>query len=86
MDKNHKYTVEEVLEIVLTLKPEERIQIQKEIQKSILNEQEILDRMNPIHEKYKETYKNNLLLDDPEIEQLVKEDFAKYEATFKALS
>lgn len=57
MDKNHKYTVEEVLEIALTLKPEERIQVQKEIQKSILNEQEILERMNPIHEKYKETYK-----------------------------
>ena len=58
MDPNHKYTVEEVLEIALTLKPEERIQVQKEIQKSILNEQEIHNRINPIHEKYKETYKS----------------------------
>ena len=58
MDPNHKYTFKEVLEIVLTLKPEERIQVQKEIQKSILNEQEILNRINPIHEKYKETYKS----------------------------
>ena len=58
METNHKYTVEEVLEIALTLKNEERIQVQKEIQKSILNGQEILNRINPIDEKYKETYKS----------------------------
>jgi len=57
MEKNHKYTVEEVLEIALTLNPEDRILIQKEIQKSIFNEQEILEKISPIHEKYKETYK-----------------------------
>ena len=57
MDPNHKYTVEEVLEIV-----------------------------NSLEEKDKETLKSNLLLNEPEFEQLVKEDFAKYEATFKALA
>jgi hypothetical protein len=57
MEKNHKYTVEEVLEIV-----------------------------NTLEEKDKETLKSNLLLNEPEFEKLVKEDFAKYEATFKALA
>ena len=57
METNHKYTVEEVLEIV-----------------------------NNLEEKDKETLKSNLLLNEPEFERLVKEDFAKYEATFKALA
>ena len=57
METNHKYTVEEVLEIV-----------------------------NTLEEKDKETLKSNLLLNEPEFERLVKEDFAKYEATFKALA
>ena len=57
MDQNHKYTVEEVLEIV-----------------------------NTLEEKDKETLKSNLLLVEPEFERLVKEDFAKYETTFKALA
>lgn len=57
MEKNHKYTVEEVLEIV-----------------------------NTLEENEKETLKNKLLLTEPEFERLVKEDFAKYETTFKALA
>ena len=57
METNHKYTVEEVLEIV-----------------------------NTLEEKDKETLKSNLLLNEPEFKRLVKEDFAKYEATFKALA
>ena len=57
METNHKYTVEEVLEIV-----------------------------NTLEEKDKETLKSNLLLNEPEFERLVKEDFSKYEATFKALA
>jgi hypothetical protein len=57
MEKNHKYTVEEVLEIV-----------------------------NTLEEKDKETLKSNLLLDEPEFDRLVKEDFAKYEATFRSLA
>lgn len=57
MEKNHKYTVEEVLEIV-----------------------------NTLEEKDKETLKSSLLLNEPEFEKLVKEDFAKYEITFKALT
>lgn len=57
MDKNHKYTVEEVLEIV-----------------------------NTLEDKDKETLKSNLLLNEPEFEKLVKEDFVKYAATFKALA
>ena len=57
MDSQHAYTVEEVLEIALTLKPEERKKVQEEIQKSFLNEKEILDRIEPIHKKYDATYK-----------------------------
>jgi len=57
MDSQHAYTVEEVLEIALTLKPEDRQKVQEQIQKSLLNEQEILDRIEPIHKKYDATYK-----------------------------
>lgn len=57
MDTQHKYTVEEVLEIALKLDSKERDLIQKEIQKSLLNEKDILDRINPYHHKYEETYK-----------------------------
>ena len=45
---------------------------------------EILEIVNSLEDK--ETLKSNLLLDEPEFERLVKEDFAKYEATFKALA
>ncbi len=57
MDQQHMYSVEEVLEIVLTLKPEDRKALQEEIQKSLLNEKDILDKISPIHKKYEATYK-----------------------------
>jgi hypothetical protein len=57
MDSQHAYTVEEVLEIALALKPEDRKKVQEEIQRSFLNEKEILDRIEPIHQKYDATYK-----------------------------
>ena len=57
MDPQHTYTVEEVLEIALTLPPEDRKKVQEEIQKSFLHEKEILDRIEPIHKKYNATYK-----------------------------
>jgi len=57
MDSQHAYTVEEVLEIALTLKPEDRKKVQEEIQKSFLNEKGMLDRLEPIHKKYDATYK-----------------------------
>jgi len=41
--------MEEVLEIALTLKPEDRKIVQEEIQKSLLNEKEILDKISPFH-------------------------------------
>lgn len=57
MDLQHTYTAEEVLEIALTLKPEDRKIVQEEIQKSLLNEKEILNKISPFHQKYEETYK-----------------------------
>jgi len=57
MEPQHAYTVEEVLEIAMTLKPEDRKKVQEEIQKTFLNEKEILDRIDPIHQKYDATYK-----------------------------
>lgn len=57
MDLQHIYTVEEVLEIALTLKPEDRRVVQEEIQKSLFNEKEILDRIFLFHQKYEDTYK-----------------------------
>lgn len=57
MDLQHTYTVEEVLEIALTLKPEDRKIVQEEIQKSLFNEKEILDKISPFHQKYEATYK-----------------------------
>lgn len=57
MASQHIYTVEEVLEIALTLKPDDRKKVQQEIQKSLLNESEILDRIEPFHKKYEATYK-----------------------------
>ncbi len=58
MDLQHTYTIEEVLEIALTLKPEDRKIVQEEIQKSLFNEKEILDRITPFHQKYEATYKD----------------------------
>jgi hypothetical protein len=57
MGSKHIYTVEEVLEIALTLNPEDRKRVQQELQKSLLNESEILDRIEPFHKKYDTTYK-----------------------------
>ncbi len=57
MESQHAYTVEEVLEIALALKLEDRKKVQEEIQKSFLNEKEILDGIEPIHKKYDATYK-----------------------------
>lgn len=57
MDLQHTYTVEEVLEIALTLKPEDRKLVQQKIQKSLFDEKEILDKISSIHQKYEETYK-----------------------------
>ncbi|HCN83893.1 MAG TPA: hypothetical protein DIT07_09785 [Sphingobacteriaceae bacterium] len=57
MNSQHTYTVEEVLEIALTLKPEDRKIVQEEIQKSLLNEKEIIDKISPFHQKYEATYK-----------------------------
>lgn len=57
MDMQHKYTVEEVLEIY-----------------------------NSLEIKDKELVKNKLLIDEADFERLVKEDFIKYDATFKSLA
>lgn len=57
MDQQRNYTVEEVLEIALTLKPEDRKLVLEGVQKSLLNEKEILDKISPFHEKYEATYK-----------------------------
>lgn len=57
MKSKHAFTVEEVLELALALNPEDRKKVQEEIQKSFLNEKEILDRIEPIHRKYDATYK-----------------------------
>ncbi len=57
MDSQHSYTSEEVLEIALKLKPEERKALQQEIQKSLFDEQEILEKISPFHQKYEATYK-----------------------------
>ncbi len=57
MDLQHIYTVEEVLEIALTLKIEDRKIVQEQIQKSLFEEQEILEKITPFHQKYEATYK-----------------------------
>ena len=57
MHSQHIYTVEEVLEIALTLNPEERKKVQEEIQKSLFDEKELLEKIAPFHKKYEETYK-----------------------------
>jgi len=57
MDSQHIYTVKEVLEIALTLSAEERKKVQEEIQKSLLNEKEILEKIEPFHKKFEATYK-----------------------------
>ncbi len=48
--------------------------------------EEVLEIVNTLPQKDKETLKNLLLVEEAEFERLVKEDFIKYEATFKALA
>ncbi|WP_419802688.1 hypothetical protein [Mucilaginibacter sp.] len=48
--------------------------------------EEVLEIVNTLPPKEKETLKSLLLLEEAEFERLVKEDFAKYDATFKALA
>jgi len=48
--------------------------------------EEVLEIVNTLAPKDKETLKSALLLEEAEFERLVKEDFSKYDATFKALS
>ena len=48
--------------------------------------EEVLKIVNNLSEKDKEILKSELLLGEAEFERLVKEDFTKYEATFKALA
>lgn len=47
---------------------------------------EVLEIYNTMPSKDKETIKTAILVEDENFENLVKEDFAKYEATFKALA
>jgi len=48
--------------------------------------EEVLEIVNTLAPKDKETLKSALLSEEAEFERLVKEDFSKYDATFKALS
>ncbi len=48
--------------------------------------EEVLEIVNAMAPKDRETIKTTLLLEEAEFERLVKEDFSKFEATFKALA
>jgi len=48
--------------------------------------EEVLEIVNTLAPKDKETLKSAFLSEGAEFERLVKEDFSKYDATFKALS
>jgi hypothetical protein len=48
--------------------------------------EEVLEIVNTMSNKDKQTIKTALFIDEAEFERLVKEDFAKYETTFKALA
>lgn len=48
--------------------------------------EEVLEIVNTLSEKDKATLKSALLLEEAAFEHLVKEDFIKYEATFKKLA
>jgi hypothetical protein len=48
--------------------------------------EEVLDIVNTMSKKDKEAVKSSLLIEEADFERLVKEDFVKYEATFKALA
>lgn len=57
MKPQQTYTVEEVLKIALTLKPEDRKIVLEGVQKSLVDERDVLDKISPFHEKYEATYK-----------------------------
>lgn len=57
MDLQHTYTIKKVLEIVLTLKPQDRKIVLEVLLKSLLNEKEILEKISPFHQRYETTYK-----------------------------
>ncbi|MFN0047567.1 MAG: hypothetical protein ACKVOU_00420 [Cytophagales bacterium] len=48
--------------------------------------EEVLEIVNTMSMKDKESIRTALFVDEAEFERLVKEDFVKYEATFKALA
>jgi len=48
--------------------------------------EEVLKIVNALPEKDKDALKSILLLEEDVFERLVKEDFVKYEATFKKLA
>ena len=48
--------------------------------------EEVLEIVNTLSEKDKATLKSALLLEEAVFEHLVKDDFIKYEATFKKLA
>lgn len=48
--------------------------------------EEVLEIVNTLPPKERETLKSLILLEEAEFERLVKEDFSKYDATFKALA
>lgn len=48
--------------------------------------EEVLEIVNTLSAKDREIIKSELLMSEAEFERLVKEDFAKYESTFKALA
>jgi len=62
MEAQTKYSVEDIVKIVMALPPKDRETVQKEIQKALLDKEGV------------------------EFDNMVKEDFVKYEATFKALA
>ena len=48
--------------------------------------EEVIEIVNSLSAKDREIIKSTLFLEEAELERLIKEDFSKYEATFKALS
>lgn len=57
MDLQHTYTVAEVLEMAMTLNDEDREKVKVEIEKSLIEPKEVLDRMAPYHKKFQATYR-----------------------------
>ena len=57
MEAQTKYSVEDIVKIVMALPPKDRETVQKEIQKALLDKEDILNRMEPFHKKYEDTFK-----------------------------